>query len=528
MVQVLERSQKKAPRKAVFTISEVFTLLPILLISKLKELFDGKNLNLAIKVCSTIYHKYILNKMDFEEYNVLSKSYKLLLVNNNNGNYKIIYNPLKKNDILQKFVYKDGTTFSKLNHLACKYRINPSYLTGELAKISYTTKKNNKSKSKKTDYEIPNGFKINLEKLKATYTTENEIDSILTEHWNYILNKVESKTYTTSKGKLKYKANSKSKPILINIDKLEFIESKAFDLRNRYKVVLNMALSNAIEPNRNSTNFRLDYQLTNFPKIFVNLLELDSETITEIDLANSQLCIFFNYLDQVKLRKGFLLDLVDPLINNYLFKLDNNSNINNNNNSSKSGNTYYCSDFWSIFDQKDVRLFKELVYDGVIYNKLVNFSNEMGQDISRIEIKTLVFELIFGKYKSYKVNESNILNQNFPNVIKLIKSLKKIFEHLMDLKELEPIRSLRSSENENIDDLNYNSGNNYFPILLQRLESRIFIDHLLPKLYDKGICCLPKHDSILVKKSQNITAKIIMETELNKILFTNYNLKIKI
>lgn len=126
MVQVLERSQKKAPRKAVFTISEVFTLLPILLISKLKELFDGKNLNLAIKVCSTIYHKYILNKMDFEEYNVLSKSYKLLLVNNNNGNYKIIYNPLKKNDILQKFVYKDGTTFSKLNHLACKYRINPA------------------------------------------------------------------------------------------------------------------------------------------------------------------------------------------------------------------------------------------------------------------------------------------------------------------------------------------------------------------------------------------------------------------
>ncbi len=525
MVQVLERSQKKAPRKAVFSISEVFTYLPLLLVSKLKEVFDGEKLNLAMKVCSIIYHKFILYKMDFEEYNVFSKSYKLLMVNNNNGNYKIIYNPLEKNDILQKYVYKDGTTFSKLKHLACKYRINPSYLTGELAKISYTTKKNNKSSPKKTDQEIPNGFIINLEKLKATYTTENEIDSILTEHWNYILNKVESKTYTTSKGKLKYKANPKSDPIEI-IDKSEFIESRAFDLRNRYKVILNMALSNTIEPNRNSTNFRLDYQLTNFPKIFVNLLELDSEPITEIDLANSQLCIFFNYLDQVKLRKGFLLDLVDPLINNYLFKLDNNSNISNN--CSKSGNTYYCSDFWSIFDQKDVRLFKELVYDGVIYDKLVSLSIESGKEKSRIEIKTLVFELIFGKYKSYKVNESNILNQNFPNVIKLIKSLKMIFEHLMDLNELEPIRSLRSSENEDKDDLNYNSGNNYFPILLQRLESRIFIDHLLPKLYDKGICCLPKHDSILVKKSQNITAKIIMETELNKILFTNYSLKIKI
>lgn len=525
MVQVLERSQKKAPRKAVFTISEVFTLLPILLISKLKELFDGKNLNLAIKVCSTIYHKYILNKMDFEEYNVLSKSYKLLMVNNNNGNYKIIYNPLKKNDILQKFVYKDGTTFSKLNHLACKYRINPSYLTGELAKISYTTKKNNKSKSKKTDYEIPNGFKINLEKLKATYTTENEIDSILTEHWNYILNKVESKTYTTPKiKKLKYKANSKSDPLEI-IDKSEFIESRAFDLRNRYKVILNMALSNTIEPKRNSTNFRLDYLLTNFPKIFVNLLELDSEPITEIDLANSQLCIFFNYLDQVKLRKGFLLDLVDPLINNYLFKLDNNSNISNN--SSKSGNTYYCSDFWSIFDQKDVRLFKELVYDGVIYDKLVLLSIESGKEKSRIEIKTLVFELIFGKYKSYKVNESNILNQNFPNVIKLIKSLKMIFEHLMDLKELEPIRSLRSSENEDINDLNYKSGNNYFPILLQRLESRIFIDHLLPKLYNKGICCLPKHDSILVCQSQRSKTLNLMNNELFNIFDNNFKLNCK-
>ena len=57
---------------------------------------------------------------------------------------------------------------------------------------------------------------------------------------------------------------------------------------------------------------------------------------------------------------------------------------------------------------------------------------------------------------------------------------------------------------------------------------KFFLNQYELKLYDKGICCLPKHDSILVKKSQNITAKIIMETELNKILFTNYNLKIKI
>ena len=519
MVQTIERSQKKAPRAAVFSTSEVFTYLPLLLISKLKEVFDGKNLNLAMKVCSTIYYKYILNKMDFEEYSVLSRNYKLLMLNNTRGNYKIIYNPLHKNDILQKYVYKDGTTFSKFKKLACKYRINPSYLTGELAKISYTTKKNNKSSPKKTDHEIPNGFKINLEKLRTTYITENEIDSILTEHWNYILNKVESKTYTTSKGKLKYKANSKSKPILINIDKLEFIESKAFDLKNRYKVVLNMALSNTIEPNRNSTNFRLDYKLTNFPKIFVNLFELDSETITEIDLANSQLCIFFNYLDQVKLGKGILLDYVEPLINNYLFKLDNNSN--------KSGNTYYCSDFWSIYDQKDVRLFKELVYDGVIYDKLVSLSIESGHEKSRIEIKTLVFELIFGKYKSDKVNMSNILNQNFPNVIKLIKSLKMIFERLMERKELKPIRSLRSPENTTKSDLYYKCGNNYFPILMQRLESRIFIDHLLPKLYNKGICCLPKHDSILVCQSQRSKTLNLMNNELFNIFDNNFKLNCK-
>jgi hypothetical protein len=44
-------------------------------------------------------------------------------------------------------------------------------------------------------------------------------------------------------------------------------------------------------------------------------------------------------------------------------------------------------------------------------------------------------------------------------------------------------------------------GDKNFSVTLQKIESRIFIDNMLPLLQKRGIVCITKHDCLIVKES---------------------------
>jgi len=496
--------------------------LPKLLLDQLKLLFpDPKDLKVVIKAVSIFYTKYVIEKIEFSEFLLFTKAYKKKLVNNNSANYKF-YNVLYRNEILQKYSYSDGTTFSKNKGHGSKSRLNAKYLKGELVPVRFELKSNYK-RSQESVKPYDNVLKINLGKVKPIYKDDNEILFHIRKQKETIKAEIDSKIYITSTGKLRFKANQRAPPITILEDKELFIEDKYVELEGRYRILLHMAFSNAFDPKRNPTNYRLDYFLTTFPTRFQHLLQFDGEPFREIDLCNSQLTILFNLLDQVCLGSGNLLNLKEEVIYNNLLNLKEGVIYNNLLKEGNKANTYYCSDFfWKLYEESDVLHFKDLVYKGAIYDELVKYSLKDGKLVTRNQIKSQIFALIFGKYKSYTVNKSNFLNENFPNVHRLFILIKKRFESLIKDNTILPIKSRRMYINELRDDFSYVYGNNYLSITLQRLESEIFIDHLLPVMYSKNICCLPKHDSILMPESAKEMVKTTMDYELSKFFGNNF------
>jgi hypothetical protein len=375
--------------------------------------------------------------------------------------------------------------------------------------------------------------KSTLNKIQPHFKNINDIENLINEKDLYFRTKVISNIYVTPTGKLRYKGNQRSKPIYLKKYQLEFSKSKNLmkfiqkghlddfiidkteRLKERNLEKIFPILEDYEEPKRNFTNNRLDYILTTFPSEFILKLTLEGEYIKEIDLVNSQLCILFNFLDQLKAKSGNLLQLSNASL---IFNLYSQGKL----------NTYLCSDFWVNYDAKDVQLFKKHVYNGLIYDELVKVSMKKNANpISRDKVKEMVFSLIFCKYNSYKLKQQNLISVEFPNVLKLFKSLKQSFEKSISAGVLEPIKSSKAQQSEGKWDMDYLYGNNYLPILLQRMESEVFIDHLLPLLYKESLCCLPKHDSILTNESNLKAVKDLMEAELNKFLGANFKLKIK-
>ncbi|MCX6272608.1 MAG: hypothetical protein NTU44_15590, partial [Bacteroidetes bacterium] len=64
---------------------------------------------------------------------------------------------------------------------------------------------------------------------------------------------------------------------------------------------------------------------------------------------------------------------------------------------------------------------------------------------------------------------------------------------------------------------------NDLAVLLQRIESRIFIDHIYMSLREQGYCVYTKHDSILCRESQRAEIKEIM-----CIILDTYNFKYRL
>lgn len=95
-------------------------------------------------------------------------------------------------------------------------------------------------------------------------------------------------------------------------------------------------------------------------------------------------------------------------------------------------------------------------------------------------ISTVFFACAFSGAESPS-DKKKLLKEKFPQLIEMTAAFKRFY------------------------------GNNAFAILLQRVKSEIFIDNIVPKLVEKKIWQLTKHNSVLGEgKDEPLVSSIIM------------------
>jgi len=137
-----------------------------------------------------------------------------------------------------------------------------------------------------------------------------------------------------------------------------------------------------------------------------------------------------------------------------------------------------------LCSNKDVQRYYEMCSNGVLYDEI---GKELG--IKREAAKQLMFEMVFSSHK-FNTSSKKHFRKNFPNVIKHIDEFKK---------------KMKNSE--------------LFSIELQQLESEIVIDNLYPNIKELGIFCLTKHDSLIIKKSDEEKVVKLIQAYFNQIGF---------
>jgi len=338
-----------------------------------------------------------------------------------------------------------------------------------------------------------------------------------------------------------------------------FIRDRVQDLYGVYyrqlEKLLHIEQRANINCNRNQTNGRLDHNLTNYKSDFLHFTKLDKEKLVGIDLKNSQFTIFANLIDQI------INDLKDE-------------------NSSKSSNNIETSaprdnphklrlriskktttqplichikknypniltippypQLWPTFEEtncrsnnySDIFLFLEAARSGKFYElvakRLFNIDPGVGTEKitkeQREHAKKAMFEIFFDTYTS-KSKTKDLLAKEFPVLLGLVDGFKKYLydNHFKDAykagKEAFKKKYGARARPSKV-------ASNFFPILLQSIESEIFVDGILKKLLKQGFRVLSKHDSILCKGSDLPLVKSKIQDYLDSVFGVgNYQLE---
>lgn len=216
----------------------------------------------------------------------------------------------------------------------------------------------------------------------------------------------------------------------------EFLREKRCFMYASYLNSIHRLANKYTFSHRNSTNNRMDHNLTNFPNELLKKIMVDNQLV-QLDLRNSQFAI--------------LGHILKPHISE---------------------------------DKPDIKIFTELASKGKLYEYIMEQLNYS----KRSEAKSATMSLFFSsrKNKSQKVKD---LKKIMPNVVEFINDYKK--EH----------------------------GDKAFSIMLQRKESEIFIDGILKRALTLGYFCIPKHDSLLIRKQDKEDIRKIMEDYFKEIFF---------
>jgi hypothetical protein len=220
----------------------------------------------------------------------------------------------------------------------------------------------------------------------------------------------------------------------------KFIADKKATMKMYYKNSIDRLRYSSLDAKRNTTNNRLDTNLTNMASILVDAICLQNDLI-QIDLSNSQFVLLTNLLK-------------------------------------------------SCLNASDYKLFKQLSVSGKLYSYIASSLSLK----SAKNGKSLMFEVMFSSRRNNSAYKKKI-KELFPSVVGWIDDYKKAH------------------------------GDNQFSIMLQRIESDLFIDNILKRVKKLKYFCLTKHDSLIVKRSDYEAILNIVKEEFSKIDL-EYTLKI--
>ena len=144
----------------------------------------------------------------------------------------------------------------------------------------------------------------------------------------------------------------------------------------------------------------------------------------------------------------------------------------------------------SHLNTSDYKLFKKLSVSGKLYSYIASSLSLK----SAKNGKSLMFEVMFSSRRNNSAYKKKI-KELFPSVVGWIDDYKKAH------------------------------GDNQFSIMLQRIESDLFIDNILKRVKKLKYFCLTKHDSLIIKIKDYEAILNIVKEEFNKIGL-EYTLKI--
>ena len=218
---------------------------------------------------------------------------------------------------------------------------------------------------------------------------------------------------------------------------------KCIQRYNYYYISLSAINDGDLFFKKNDTNGRIDTNLTSLKKELCQFISI--KNLYNIDCSNSQ--PYFLYLEM----------------------------ISNDNNS---------------IDKNELKLYGNIVSRGLYYEYYMKkFKEITKKEITRDEIKNIMFCIFYSKIESYK-KEKSIFNKLFPTINDYINKQKMV---------------------------KYNE----LAIKMQKKESEICIDIICPELDKEGISYYTKHDSWIVeekdiKKTKEVIERCFIEKYNNK------------
>lgn len=228
---------------------------------------------------------------------------------------------------------------------------------------------------------------ISIKDFKVNEQINRNTFELFTHHGTKLGSYYTSKEKAIEKAKELGKIIIKSKQKVYMMDETEFLKAKKFSMYTYHLDCINKMKQKKFRFGINSTNKRLDHNLTNMPTELVDKICKDNNLI-QLDLSNSQFALL-------------------------------------------------CMILKSELDTDDFKVFKKLATSGQLYESIME---KLGLE-SRDEAKTTMFELLFSS-QSMKNDGKTKLKEFFPSVVQWIDSYKseygyESFSVMLQLKESE-------------------------------------------------------------------------------------------
>ncbi len=268
-----------------------------------------------------------------------------------------------------------------------------------------------------------------------------------------------------------------------------YFSEKEWNIRLSYLDTIYRFQNREFYAGRNDTNRRLDSNLSSFPSVLLKCLKFKGEPLVSIDLSNSQFVIFAKIAES-----GFFhyyLELPPSLSH-----LSVSSEGISTHNTTQSNPKLVELQVENPIMTKDMMEFIKVAKSGKLYGYIQKILGLPEGDSGKKQAKQMMFGICFSKSTDRRLSKQ-ALRKVFPTVVGLMDQVKVRFKE------------------------------NSMAILLQMMESKIFIDVIKKELDARGYDTATKHDSVLCPLSQvpGVEAAIreILDRELGE-----YQLKIEV